>query len=1037
MKFSLLLLALAASFFGTPSLHATTFTWTGLAGDNDVANGANWLGGIAPGGITGTEDLVFAAPGSFTPSFNGTFSVNDITFPVNGGFYNLTGSGVLTLNGGMTTQAGATNGVLVGTTLTFAAGMHTFNTAGSDIYLFSDIDGAGGIRKTGAYSLWVDNTYYDMFNPANSFTGGVDLQQGTIRVNGDSSLGTGLVMMNGGTLIARDDYANSHLVNLTNDLSLSASATFGETNNRGSLTFTGNTTIQAGVADVMMDVIGLGQLTLNNIGEIDALSGLHFGGGGNTRIVGLSTYTGSTVVTDGIVVFASGALPTAGPATLKVINNAYFGYEGTVNMQPDFIDQFNKATTTGIIGLDSPDLRSVQVFDDGVDLAGFDSNARFGSSTAAILNGTFLPQGSTYQFGGIGQLTVNSDLTGSRDVTVTDGLQLFLNGNNDYDGGTFANGGAVVFTANGAVPASGSFSAASSGYIGYNEGAGLLVTDFLGKFNAGAMQGVVGFDSTDISSPVKITEDIDLSGFNANSFIGTSTAATLGCSIIITPAGSDYRFTGFRNGQLIVESYLTGGAGVVIGLNGSDIKSVAPFGQTFSPSVTLTGTNDYTGGTILQSGLLILGNSSALGAGALTINTQYSASQPSGIATNTPGLVIPNDIYFNSAYGTYFGGDNDFTLSGILSGGGYIDKVGDSTLTLTGDNSGAFMEFYFRHGTVIAASDTALGTGLLHFTYDDGESPVLEFSSANPTIFGLQGGYTSQPDGFSGPVIRLDSGTQLTINQSSNQTYGGQIQGSGDNGIVKTGTGTLTLTGPGDSYSYQGGTTINQGALVVSGQDGRYNQLGSGPIVINNTGTLRLDNTDISPTTLTVNSGGSLQGVGQIFGNVSVESGATLAPGIPGPGSVGTLVIGDLTLKGGGVLQWNLATPTSFDQVVIGFPSTLHIDSSVTSVTPFVLQLISVGASGLPGTATGFLNQSYTWTLFDANGSSIVGYIDPTQFSIDSSQFMTDVGPGSFTFALNGNLLDLTFTPVPEPSTYALLGLGLGAIFLRVRRRRA
>ena len=71
----------------------------------------------------------------------------------------------------------------------------------------------------------------------------------------------------------------------------------------------------------------------------------------------------------------------------------------------------------------------------------------------------------------------------------------------------------------------------------------------------------------------------------------------------------------------------------------------------------------------------------------------------------------------------------------------------------------------------------------------------------------------------------------------------------GPGSLVKTGTGTMTLSG---DNGYTGATTVNAGGLVVNGSI-------------------------LSATT--VNGGGALGGNGSITNDVTINSGGTLAPG--------------------------------------------------------------------------------------------------------------------------------------------------------------
>src|SRR5205085_6182030 len=109
------------------------------------------------------------------------------------------------------------------------------------------------------------------------------------------------------------------------------------------------------------------------------------------------------------------------------------------------------------------------------------------------------------------------------------------------------------------------------------------------------------------------------------------------------------------------------GMSVVIG----DRDNLATFGNATNPSsplssVTLTGNNSYSGGTYFSAGKLLLGNSNALGTGALLVDTGSSSAifGPARLGAMAPSLTIHNQIVLGSTLS--LAGPYNFTLAGDI-----------------------------------------------------------------------------------------------------------------------------------------------------------------------------------------------------------------------------------------------------------------------------------------------------------------------------------------------------------------------------------
>ena len=201
-----------------------------------------------------------------------------------------------------------------------------------------------------------------------------------------------------------------------------------------------------------------------------------------------------------------------------------------------------------------------------------------------------------------------------------------------------------------------------------------------------------------------------------------------------------------------------------------------------------------------------------------------------------PNSVLTPDLYVNSltgagnvnlaAAGMYVGADNtNQTYSGNISGSfGGVTKMGTGVQTLSGVNT-------YAGATTIMSGVLQLGSaGAIPSGAGVGNVSVLgtlDVNGQNASINGLE----RWRHGRSAPPARAT----LTVgNNNASSQFSGVIQNTGGSplGLVKTGTGTLTLSG---TMNHSGPTVVNNGTLVAAAFAGPS---AIGPTTVNNNATL-------------------------------------------------------------------------------------------------------------------------------------------------------------------------------------------------------
>lgn len=844
-----LILSGANTYSGTTTINAGTLK---IGANNSLPSTAVTVSGSGAG-VVATLDLNGFSDTISSLTLGGSTTTSGASV--------VTGLGTLTLGGNVTYDAtnnplGATiaGNLALGATRTFTIGDST--SAATDLSVTAVISGTTfGIVKAGSGTL--------SFSGANTFTGQLTIQTGTLSISSINNASTNGVLGNSALAVILGSSGNTGTLEYSGATS-SSSKTF-------SLATSGTGAFQIDTAATVLTLSGI----------IGGNGGLQKSGAGTLTLSGANNYAGGTTIT-------AGTLQLSGSGTLG-------GTSGTLTVNGGTLDVNGTNQTVGaLVGTGGTILNNTTASAKTLTIGTGGGNGSYGGVIADHSSGTgtlaltktgaggeTLTGANTYT----GLTTISAGFlniqnatalgTTAAGTTVSSGAALQIEGNiavgNEaltLNGGGISSDGALRNIsgdntyAGGITLASASTIASDSGTLtlGGGIGNGGFVATFIGSGNiteSGVISGSGGVTKTGAGT---------LTLSNTNSYLGNTTIN--GGILSVSSNGNLGGLTSGINlnaGTLEIATGFTTDRTINLGDAASTFQVDAS--QTFTVSVPIIGTgtlnktgagtvvlsaaNQFSGGTVVSAGTLQLGAvDRLLTTAGLTISGGTFDLQTFGQTTGA--VTLSSGSITGTGTGTLTGSSYTLqsgTVSAILAGNTTVTKNTTGSVTLSGANT-------FTGSTTISAgtlqinTNNALGTAASGTTVASGA--VLTLNNVNYT--------TAEPLTLNGSGI----GNGGALRNTGTSTFAGPINAA-TNATINAGGGTLNLTGGlsknATTLTFAGGGTVNintngitgsspSSDLVVDGVTVNENAANSynGPTYIRNGGVLNANVANALPT---------------------------------------------------------------------------------------------------------------------------------------------------------------------------------------------
>ena len=603
------------------------------------------------------------------------------------------------------------------------------------------------------------------------------------------------------------------------------------------------------------------------------------------------------------------------------------------------------------------------------------------SATNAFIVGIGGTKGSVLAF--TGNISGNSDVVLGSNSTIGAGGAgtLFLSGSNSYTGTTMIDGNGVVQ---------------------------------LGSTAALPLNTDVVFGVTDASAAT-----LDLNGFSQT--INTLSAGTASSSTITN-----------SNSASLATLTISGGTTAKLGYNGSITGNLALY-KAGSGGSMLTGSSTYTGATTVAGGTLTVSNTSALGVGALSLQSgatlisttglvslaNSSASIVSGVSVLPGGAGTFGTLGFTSLAltGGSLGYDFNTTQSDLIKGSGTLNLTGATahSIVINLNTSGSSTQTFnscplFTFGNLVgfSSADFTIGSGsAAGYTYGfakDGSNPnqidlTITGSGANnlPTRQTLSwatssGNWDTVATNWTGSV----SGTGATFLNGESVTFG---EPTAPNSVV-----TISST---TAISPSGGmlTGVTPLSMTISNTSNAYTFTG-GPII----GTTSLTKSGAGLATLATSNS---------YTGGTFITGGTLATGAAGGSALGAssggVTLGTVTLGTTGTLVTTTSNFTTASALTVNAGGGTFVASTGTSTVSGAVTILPGGTFNKAGTGT--LNLTGA-SVTAGTGSSVVNVSSGTLALIPEN--LTE--NGQLTVAQGATLYLLTKTATTAASKTLTLG---------------